>query len=122
MAVCTEPTTTEADRILIHFPFTVIGDEKIKLSIVVIVDPSGSRTPHLLPLVHRHSHSSLVGNISESAIVVIVIEMVFRHAGNVNILPPIVVIIPDGHAHVEAIARQPSLFGHISEGAVMIVV
>src|SRR5579884_4443373 len=45
-----------------------------------------------------------------------------EHAGDVEILVPVVIVVPDGHAHsVHHAFIQAGLMGDIREGAVMVV-
>ena len=48
--------------------------------------------------------------------------MIFGNAGDVNILPPVVIEVADGYAHVIAIAHQPGSLCDVGERAVMVVV
>ena len=47
--------------------------------------------------------------------------MILGHAGDINILPAIVVEIADGDTHIVAISRQPDLLRDVREGSIMVV-
>src|SRR6267378_2653042 len=48
--------------------------------------------------------------------------MILGDAGDVNILPTVVIEVTDGDAHVVAVASQSRPFRDVREGAVMVVV
>ena len=116
----TSPAQTHG--VLVDFPLAVVRNEQIQLAVVVVVDPARGRAPHFPALIHRCAHASLIGNIREAAVAIISIQMILRHAGDVNVLPAVVIEITDGDAHIVAVSRQPGLLGNIREGSVMIVV
>src|SRR5437667_1511350 len=47
--------------------------------------------------------------------------MILGHAGDINILPAIVVEIADGDTHIVAISRQPDLLRDVRKGSIMVV-
>ena len=122
MAVGPQPPSAQTYRILVDFPAAVVRDEEIQLAIVVVVQPAGSRTPHLLALVNWCPDSRLIRHICKSAVAVVSIQMILGHTGDVNIGPAIVIEIADRDPHIVTIARQSGLFRDVSEGPIMIVV
>jgi len=73
-------------------------------------------------MVDRRADPCLVGDIGKRAVAVVSVQMVLRHAGDINILPAIVVEIADGDSHVVAIALESGLLRDVCEGAVVVVV
>src|SRR2546423_14429796 len=71
---------------------------------------------------HRRAYASLISDIGKGAVAIISIQMILCHAGDVNILPAVVIEITDGHPHIVAVAGQSGLLGNIREGSVVIVV
>ena len=50
------------------------------------------------------------------------IETVLAVVRDVNVRPAVVVVVSDGHTESPALVRNASLFGHVSERTIVIVV
>jgi hypothetical protein len=54
--------------------------------------------------------------------VIVVVKAVLPEVGDVNVGPPIVVVVSDGNAESPPIVGDPGLLGDVCEGAVVVVV
>ena len=122
MAIGAQLGIRAAERVLIHFPFAIVGDEQVQKPIVVVVHPGSRDGPHLLAIKNTAAHTRFVGDVGEGAIVVVVEQLVLTCVNHVDIGPPIVIVIPDSHAHAIAFAGHTCFFSHIGEGAIVVVV
>jgi hypothetical protein len=93
----------------------VAGDKQVEPTIAVVVAERSARRPV------AQSYPGFLGNVGESAIVIIVIEAILAEIGYVQVGPSVVVVIADGNPETPAVIGNPGLLSNISEGAIMIV-
>src|ERR1041385_5436303 len=86
-------------------------NEKIKLAVVVIVEPDGASGPS------GSSDTSLVSHIGERPITVVVIKQIASVTRDVQINPSIAIVIAGCDAHAESSAGHSCLVRHIRECA-----
>src|SRR5260370_1033745 len=86
------------------------------MAVAVVIDPRASRTPRL----PRARHARFFRDLGENAILV-VIQAVLPVVSNVQIFPPIVVVIADANPLPPSRGDQPGVNRHIGERPVMIV-
>ena len=65
-----------ADGVLVYFPLAVIGDEEVQIAIVVEIEPSGRDGPHLPAFQHAAGQMCLVGDVGESAVVIVAVQTI----------------------------------------------
>src|SRR6476646_5630989 len=70
----------------------ITGNKQIELSVVIVIAPGGSGRPA------AQSDSRLHCNVGKCAVMVVVIETITPEVGNIDIRPPVIVIIAYGHA------------------------
>ncbi len=70
-----------------------LADEKVKLSIIVVVEPDGARTPA------RRSHPSLFCDVGEGAVAIVAVENVATILSDVKIGKTVAVVVADGNTH-----------------------
>ena len=87
----------------------IARDEKIDVAIAVVVGPCSAGAES------AGTHASLLRHVFKFAVAQIVVERIAAVAGDVNILPSIVVVVSDGHAHDPAFAREASGLGDVGK-------
>ena len=110
-----------ADRLGLRIPLHIIYDQQIEQSVAIIIHPGCSHSPQPSVLGVRARQSSAFRDVGERPVSVIVVEGVAAYAGYENVLKAVVIVIADGHADVETLASQASLFRHVSKSAIAIV-
>jgi hypothetical protein len=94
----------------------IVCHEQIEPAVVVIIAERGAGRPAAV------SDSRFFGNVGESPIAVIVIEVIASQTGDVDIDPSIAIVIAGCHSHGPTRIGQPRLFGNVGKRAVAIVV
>ena len=94
----------------------VAWNKEVEQAVAVVIAPCCSGGPA------AENDASLLGDISERAIVIIVVEAVFAVVGDVDVGPAVVVVVGDGNAETPAIIGHAGFVGDVGEGAVVIVV
>src|SRR2546430_8106745 len=104
------------DRWMFQIKLQVTWNKQIEQPIVVIITPgrSGRPSPQCYP--------GLLGDVGESAVVVVVIQAVLAVVGDVDVRPIIVIIVRHGHTKSPTLVRNAGLFGDLAKSAVMVVV
>src|SRR6266568_5172138 len=92
------------------------GDEQIQFAVIVIIKPHCAGGPA------GGSDSSLISNISESSVSIIMVENIATITRDVEIYPAIAVIIRCGHSHPKGSPGDSGFAGHVCERAVVVVV
>src|SRR6202162_859549 len=92
-----------------------LADEQIQLAVIVIVKPDRAGGPS------RRAHSSFFGDVSKSAVTVIVVKNVPAVLGDVNTLETVAVIVPNRHALAVSATANSCLGGHVGECPVSII-
>ena len=95
----------------------VVGDEQIETPVAVVVDEGAAR----IPARAFARHASLLADIGERAVAVVVIQNVLAEVGDEQIVPAVVVIVADANALSPSRVRDAGLRGHVGEGAVAII-
>ena len=93
-------------------PIHVTGDEKVELTIIVVVEKPGAHAPS------AGSNSGVLRYIRECAVSVVVVKRVAAVACHVNVFEPIVVIVAYGYTHSVVVLRhsgKAGFFRHICE-------
>src|SRR5882762_6432154 len=67
-------------------------------------------------------HSCLLRYVGERPVVIVVVQDISIHSGDVKIGPSIIVVVPYGRSHAVAFAGHSGSFRHVRKGSVMIVV
>ena len=99
-----------------HVKLGELANKQIEAAVVVIVEPSGMRTPT------ARRNASLICDIRESPVPIIAIENVAAALRYIDIGKAVSVVISHGDAHAIASARPPPSFRcDISESAVAVV-
>src|SRR6185437_4758906 len=101
---------------MISVELHVAGDKKVELPIVIVIAPRRPRGPA------AQCHTRLLGDVGESAVVIIVVKAILAEIGDVDVGPAIVVVISHRHSKTPAMVANTRLIGDVAEGAVMIVV
>src|SRR5262249_38670023 len=91
-------------------------NEQVELPVIVVVEPNRASGPTL------HSYSSLLGHVGKRAVTVIMIQRITAVVGDIEVLPPVTVIVGCGHSHAKPSACDSCSIGHVSERAVVVVV
>src|SRR4029077_10524729 len=94
---------------MIDVVFHVPRHEKIKKAVVIIVAPRGTCGPATKP------DTGFSGNISKSAIVIVVIQPIIAVVGHVDVRPSIVVVVADGNAKAPPFVGNTSFFGNVGK-------
>src|SRR5438445_5629090 len=94
----------------------VARHEKIKKAVMIIVAPCGTCGPA------TKTDTSFSGNVSKSAIVIVVIQPILAVVGDVDVRPSIVVVVADGNAKAPPFVGNTSFFGNVGKCAVVVVV
>src|SRR2546425_13288687 len=92
------------------------GHEQIQFAVIVIIKPHCAGGPAW------GSDSSLVSNIGECSVSIIMVKNIATITRDVEIYPAIAVIICCGHSHPEAAPSDSGFAGHVCERAVVVVV
>src|SRR5438477_9174399 len=78
--------------VLLRRPIDIVSYDQIKFAIAIIVNPGGAGGKLI-----DTPQASLLGHISERAIVVVMEQMALTHCGNKNIVKAIIIVIANGH-------------------------
>ena len=95
----------------------VVGDEQIELPVAIVVDEGAASVPALA----FARHASLLADIGERAVAVVVIQNVLAEVGDEQIVPAVVVVVADANALSPARVRDSGLRGDVGKCAVAIV-
>src|SRR6266480_7756799 len=104
------------DRWMFQIKLQVTWNKQIEQPVVVIITPGRSGRPSL------QCYPGLLGDVGESAVVVVVIQAVLAVVGDVDVRPTIVIVVPHGHTKAPTLVRNTGLFGGLAKSAVMVVV
>src|SRR5947209_3427035 len=77
-------------------PLHIVGDHEIEFAVAIVIDPGGAGRKLV-----RSPESRGLGDVGESAVAIVVEEMVLADGGNENVVEAVVVIIADGDAQSE---------------------
>src|SRR3981081_1336928 len=116
MAICPVAFLTLAAPDIIEIPIQIAWNNQIKESVLVQIHPCRAGGPA------ASSHARLLGNISECAVAVIVVELVSSICGYVKIFEAVIVVVADGNAHSVTCSLHARLLGHVLECAVCFLV
>ena len=97
-------------------PLRVIGHKEVELAVLIVVHPGSAGAKAGVV------HSGGFGNVLERAVALVVQEARFAEAGDVDIVPTVVVVIADGDAHAVDFNPEPRLRGHVGKRSVAVVV
>ena len=95
----------------------VVGDEEVEAAIAIVIDEGAA----CVPAGAFACDAGLQADIGEGSVSVVVIEDVLTVISDKEIVPSIVVIVPDANALSPAGVGEPGLGRHIGESAVAIV-
>ena len=95
----------------------VVADEKIEMSVAVVVEQGAARTPANMLLID----AGLLSDVGERSVAVIVEQNVVSPEAAEQVVPAIVVVVADADAGLPAGARQAGFFGNVGESAVAVV-
>src|SRR5262249_59412616 len=70
----------------------------------------------------QYAYSGLFGHVGERSVAVVVVQRITAVIGDVEVLPPVTVIVGCGHSHAEPSACDSCFIGHVGERAVVVVV
>src|SRR5262249_10452504 len=92
------------------------ADEQVEQAVVVVIEPDGAGGPV------REDQPGLFGDVAEGAVSVVVIQSRAAVCRDEQIGAAVIVIVPHGNAHAEALTAGKSGFlGHIGESAVAVI-
>src|ERR1700679_2920293 len=122
MAVTAHIAIERAYWVLIYLPLAVVHDKEIEQAVVVVVEPAGADRPHFFTVEECPAQSGFCRDIGESAVPVVMKQLIAGDIGDEQIGPTVIVVVADGHAHAVASPRHASLFGYVGKRAVVIIV
>ena len=105
----------EAGKI-VEMKIDVVRDHQIEEAVSVVVAKRRARGPAAI------GNAGFGGDISESAVAIVVIKDIAAETSEIQIRPAVVVIVAHGSAHGKTARVQAGLFGDIGECAVAIIV
>ena len=103
------------NRWMFQIKLHVTWNKQIQPPVVVVITPSRSCRPS------PQCHTGLLGDVGESAVVVVVIQAVLAVVCDVDVRPAVIIVVPHGHAKSPAFVRGTRLFGDIAKSAVMVI-
>ena len=120
LAVGARPAVNFVADLGVNFarPLDVVADEEVELAVVVVIKKRRARAP----VVGRTAHARLLRHFVEFAVAVVVEQMIAADRRDEHIGQPVVVVIPDGHAHAVKTHVQARAGRHIREMAVAVIV
>src|SRR5689334_19435306 len=92
-----------------------LADKQIELAVVVVIKPYGARSPAW------RCNTSLLRDVGESAIGIIVIENAAPVLGHVKIREAIAIVVADRYALAVATSGNTGLLGDVGKSPVAIV-
>ena len=95
----------------------VVRDEKIEMTVPVVVDPRAARTPSAL----RDKQTGFLGHVLECAPAVVAIEHVLAPIRDEQVVEPVVVVIAHRDGRCPPCAPQARLLRHFFERSIPIV-
>ena len=103
-------------RQFIHVKVNVAGDEKIYVSVTIVVSPGRAGAEA------ARGHAGFIRDIFKLAVAQIVIQRVAAVAGHIDVGQTVVVVIGDRDAHAPAFAGQSGRLGDVSEFETIVLV
>src|SRR6202008_1928611 len=94
------------------------GDEKVQLSVAVVVDKSAAGAPGFAGA----GDAGFFADVGKGSVSVVVIEDVFSVVGDVEVFEAGVVVNADANALAPAGVAEAGFLGDVGEGAVVVVV
>src|SRR5690242_4379838 len=110
---------TGANRVGAGLPVAIVGNEKVEVAVVVVVDPRCGNGPIFFE--RRKVEAGFSRDVGKRAIAIVAIKLVAMDAGDEQILVAIVVVIAYGDTYTKSFSGETSLCGDIAESAVAIV-
>ena len=95
----------------------VVGDEQIEVAVAIVVDEGAAG----IPARAFARHASLLADVGESAVAVVVIQNVLAEVGDEQIVPSVVVVVADANTLSPARVRDSGLRSDVGESAIAIV-
>src|SRR5580658_4392210 len=122
MAVATNIASERTNWVFIHFPLAVIDHKQIEQTVVVVIEPAGANRPHLFSVEQRPAHTRFGGGVSESAVSIVMKQLIAGNVCDKKIRPSIVIVIAHRYSHPVAHSGHPGPLRHIGERAIVVVV
>src|ERR1700731_289923 len=104
------------DRRMLRIKLCVARNEQIEEAVVIVVSPRRSGRPA------PERDARFLRDISECAVMIVVVETVFAEVRYINVWPPVVVVVPHSYAEAPSFICHACFFCDIGECSVMVVV
>ena len=97
--------------------FHIVADKQVEMAVAIIVQEGSSSVPALFGL----QEARFACGIGESAVSIVVVKDIPAVISNEQVEIAIIVIVPHANALPPTVSHQPSFFGDIRKGSIVIV-
>src|SRR5215469_7699273 len=104
-------------RSCFQIQINVVGDEKVQMTITIIVDEGASS----IPAGAFPAYTGFIGNVSKSSVAIIVIKSILAVVGNENVFVAVIIVVADADPLSPSRSCQAGVTSHIRKGAISIV-
>jgi hypothetical protein len=94
----------------------IVGDGEVEFAVAIVINEGTAGAP----LFSCSGDAGLLGHLFEGAIALVVEEAVFAVGSDVDVVEPVVVVVPDACTLAPACRDEPCLGSDIGEGTVVI--
>src|SRR6266852_8786562 len=96
-------------------PLYVASHDQVEAAIAIVVHETGAGAPSTA------AHASLGGNVSKSAVTVVVVKNIPAQVGDQQVHISIIVEITDSHPHTVGVALHSRVFRDVSKSAISVI-
>ncbi len=98
-----------------EIPLHVAGHDQVEAAIAIVIHEAGAGAPS------APAHASLGGDVSKSAVTVVVVKNISAQVGDQQVDVSVVVVIAGRHSHAVGVALHSGGFGDVSKSAIAVV-
>src|SRR5690242_16094408 len=116
MAIRAKPFYERTTKLVVtQSKINVVHNEEVKVAIVIDISKGTTAAPG------READTRFLRDINEGSVTTIVIKHIRAKVGQVEILPPVVVIIGGTSAHPVSSVLQARVFSHVAKRSITVV-